>query len=102
MKYQLTKEQIEEFRNLTPLRIDGELIPFKNICDEKVYKDPRGKSHTTVFITDFSCKVSSLYPETAKTLQKHFVRFMSSQFEDYAEDYLAILEQKQEKNIAHI
>ena len=102
MKYQLTTEQIEEFRMLTPLRVDGELIPFKIICEGKVYPDPRGKTSHTVFITDFTCKVASLYPETAVALQNHFVKFMSEQFEDYAEDYLAILEQKKEENTANV
>lgn len=102
MKYQLTQQQIEEFRISTPLKVDDKLVPFKIICDGKVYKDPRGNSNITVFIQDFSCKVSSLYPETAVALQNHFVRFMSEQFEDYAEDYLAILEQKQEANNVNI
>ena len=102
MKYQLTAEQIEEFRMLTPLKVDGKLVNFKIICDGKVYEDPRGKSNLAVFIEDFSCKVASLYPETAIALQNHFVKFMSEQFEDYADDYQTILEQKQEESRASI
>lgn len=96
MKYQLTDEQIEYFRSITPLRIDGELVPFKIVCEGKYYPDPRGKAKCVVYIKDYSCKVSTAYPETKAKLQKHFVNFMSSQFEDYAEDYIAICEQREE------
>ena len=96
MKYQLTNEQIQLFRELTPIKIDGELVPFKICCDGKWYKDPRGNTSNAIYITDYECKISTLYPETKVRLQKHFVNFMSQLFEGYAEDYLAYQEQKAE------
>lgn len=98
MKYQLTDEQIELFRSITPLTIDGKRVPYTIFCDGKWHKDPRGTSQCTVFIRDYSCKVDTRFLETKTILQEHFVKFMSNLFEEYAEDYQAIVEQQAEKN----
>ena len=97
MKYQLTDEQIQRFREITPIMCEGKLVPFKIVCDGKFYQDPRGKAKCIVYLTDFSCSLTDAMPGVKKALQKIYVNFMSEEFEDYADDYQAILEQKAEK-----
>lgn len=97
MKYQLTEEQIEYFRSITPLKVNGEIVPFKIVCEGKFYPDPRGKSDYVVYIKDFSCVATYAFESTKSKLQQHFVNFMANEFEGYLEDYQAILEQKTEK-----
>ena len=76
---------------------EGELVPFKIVCENKYYSDPRGKAKCIIYLKDFSCSITNALPGVKEKLQQHYVNFMCSQFEDYAEDYQAILEQKAEK-----
>ena len=99
MKYQLTEKDIELFRELTPLEINGELIPFKIVCEGKFHQDPRGNSKCVVYLTDFTCTATYMSKEAKQILQNRYVQFMSDLFEDYAEDYQAFLEQKNEQNL---
>ncbi len=89
MKYPLTEAQIERFRLVTPLQIDGEPIAFTIIQDGKTYKDVRGKAETRVFFNDYSCNVSTRYPETVELLNRHYLAY---KYRIFGEEFLADLE----------
>ena len=89
MKYPLTEAQIERFRLVTPLQIDGEPIAFTIIQDGKTYKDVRGKAETRVFFNDYSCSVSTRYPETKDLLNRHY---LSYKYQIFGEEFLADLD----------
>ena len=101
MKYPLTEAQIERFRLITPLEIDGESIPFTIIQDGKTYKDIRGKAETRVFFNDYSCTVSTRYPETVDLLNRHY---LSYKYRIYGEEFLKDLEAHLDKksSIEHV
>lgn len=96
----LTEKEINAFRENTPLKAKGKIVPFKVFCAGKCYDDPRGRSEHAVFLDDFSCTVTWANQETKEILQKHYVEnFMSQLFEDYMENYEKFLNSKKEQTI---
>lgn len=96
----LTEKEINAFREITPLKANGKIVPYKVFCNGKFYNDPRGKSEHTVFLDDFSCTVTWAQPETKELLQKHYIEnFMSQLFEDYMENYEKYLYSKNEQTL---
>ena len=97
---QLTEKEIDAFRKITPLKVNGKIVPFKVFCNGKCYNDPRGKSDYAVFLEDFTCKATFAYPNTKEILQKHYVEnFMSQLFDDYIENYEKYLTSKEDKTL---
>ena len=99
MKYPLTEAQIERFRLVTPLEIDGEPIAFTIVKDGKTYKDVRGKAGSRVFFNDFSCSIDTRYPETKEILNRHYLAYKSRIFgEEFMADLKVYLDKKEEKS----
>lgn len=89
MKYPLTEAQIERFRLVTPLEIDGKPIAYTIIQDGKSYKDVRGKAESRLFFNDFSCNLSTRFPETKDLLTRHY---LSYKYQIFGEEFLADLD----------
>ena len=89
MKYPLTEAQIERFRLVTPLEIDGKPISFTIVQDGKTYKDIRGKAETRVFFDDYSCNVSTRYPKVKELLNRHYLAY---KYRIFGEEFLVDLD----------
>ncbi len=85
----LTDIQIQQFKVMTPLSIDGKRIPYRIICDDKYYNDPTGSTPYAIFLRDFSCSLSYASKDTKDELNKHYRKFMRSIFKEEYDEALS-------------
>ena len=92
----LTEEQINKFRMLTPLTIEGKQINYKICCNGKFYEDPRGASKIVMFLKDYRCSVLNTDDKTQEALTNHYIKFM---IDEFGFEYAHLLPSKYANNL---
>ena len=78
----LTELEIQQFKVMTPISIEGKRIPYQIVCNNKTYSDPLGSSPYTIFLRDFSCSLSYANKAAKEDLNWHYRKFMRSIFKE--------------------
>lgn len=86
----LTEIDINKFRIITPLTVEGKIVPYRVYCNGKFYNDPRGNSPYIIFLRDYTCSLP-LSSETNKSnLKRHYIKFMIDTFGEEYKNALSI------------
>ena len=85
----LTDIQIQQFKVMTPISIEGKRIPYRIVCGNRYMNDPNGSSPYTIFLRDFSCSLSYASKDTKEELNWHFRKFMLSIFKEEYDEALS-------------
>ena len=87
----LTEHDIEKFRIITPLTVEGKIIPFKIHCNNTFYSDVRGSSTDVIFLKDFTLSIPFITTdETKNALKRHYRQFMIDTFGDEYRNALSL------------
>ena len=86
----LTEYDINKFRIITPLNVDGENVPYRIHCNNVFYNDLKGKSEYIIFFKDFSCSMPFANKVVKQTLLNHYRQFMIDIFGDEYRNALSL------------
>ena len=86
----LTEIEINKFRILTPLTVDGKVVPYRVYCNGKFYNDLRGTSQYIVFLRDFSCSAPFATENAKANLKRHYRQFMMNVIGDEYKNALSV------------
>lgn len=86
----LTEFDINKFRTITQLTVEGKVIPFRICCNDVFYNDLRGNTKYVMFLKDFTCILPFAEKDIKDNLNRHYRQFMIEKFGNEYRNALSI------------